>query len=127
LFIDYGHARSSYGDSLQAVRRHHFAGLFDAPGESDLTAHVDFEHLRHAFGQAGQVTFGPMPMGEFLLKLGAGERLARLSASAPAETARALQEGVRRLIDPAGMGALFKVLAVSSPGLGAPPPPFGGF
>ncbi|MBI4723960.1 MAG: SAM-dependent methyltransferase, partial [Rhodomicrobium sp.] len=45
LIIDYGYSQPSFGDTVQAVKQHRFAGLFDAPGETDLTAHVDFSEL----------------------------------------------------------------------------------
>ena len=48
LIIDYGHARTSEGDTLQAVRGHGFADVLADPGEQDLTAHVDFEALAKA-------------------------------------------------------------------------------
>ena len=48
LIIDYGHARSAAGDTLQAVRGHGFAPVLANPGEQDLTAHVDFEALAKA-------------------------------------------------------------------------------
>ncbi|MGE3709692.1 MAG: class I SAM-dependent methyltransferase, partial [Hyphomicrobiaceae bacterium] len=48
LFVDYGHARSLAGDSLQAVRNHRFEHPLASPGEADLTSQVDFEALREA-------------------------------------------------------------------------------
>ena len=45
LIIDYGHARYGLGETLQAVAGHAFADPLRAPGEADLTAHVDFEAL----------------------------------------------------------------------------------
>ena len=39
LFIDYGHEKSGPGDTLQAVRGHHYSRVLDKPGEQDLTAH----------------------------------------------------------------------------------------
>jgi hypothetical protein len=45
LFIDYGHLVSGFGDTLQAMRGHAYDGIFAAPGEADLTSHVDFEAL----------------------------------------------------------------------------------
>ncbi len=78
LIIDYGYSRPSLGDTLQAVRKHRFAGLFDAPGESDLTAHVDFAGLGQAAAEAGLKAFGPMPMGEWLLRLGLEARAGQL-------------------------------------------------
>jgi NADH dehydrogenase [ubiquinone] 1 alpha subcomplex assembly factor 7 len=123
LIIDYGYSRPSSGDTLQAVSRHRFAGLFDAPGESDLTAHVDFSHLKREAREAGLSAAGPMPMGEWLLRLGLQARLGQLTSRVPDEEAQDLRRGAARLADPAQMGALFKVLALTN-GIAAPPFPF---
>ena len=48
LVIDYGHAESAPGDTLQAVGRHVYADVLGAPGRVDLTAHVDFQALKRA-------------------------------------------------------------------------------
>ena len=45
LFFDYGHLEPGLGDTFQAVRRHSSEGVFDNPGEADLTSHVDFSAL----------------------------------------------------------------------------------
>ena len=43
LIVDYGYVHGGPGgDTLQAVRKHAFADPLSAPGEVDLTAHVDF-------------------------------------------------------------------------------------
>jgi len=123
LIIDYGYSRPSFGDTVQAVSRHRFAGLFGAPGESDLTAHVDFSHLKREAREAGLSAAGPMPMGEWLLRLGLQARLGQLTSRVPDEEAQDLRRGAARLADPAQMGALFKVLALTN-GIAAPPPPF---
>jgi len=123
LIIDYGYVRPSLGDTIQAVRRHRFANLFDAPGESDLTAHVDFFRLQQAAEEAGLSAFGPMPMGEWLLRLGLEARAAQLVAHASEEETAELRSRLMRLVDPAQMGVLFKVLALTN-GISAPPPPF---
>ena len=124
LLVDYGHAKSGLGDTLQAVRHHRFADPLVAPGEADLTAHVDFAALREAAIPLGLAPYGPMPQGEFLLKLGLAARLERLVRAATADQKEALLSGAARLADPRQMGVLFKVLALQSSGL-APPPPFG--
>jgi NADH dehydrogenase [ubiquinone] 1 alpha subcomplex assembly factor 7 len=123
LFIDYGHAESGVGDTLQAVRGHRFADPLAVPGEADLSAHVDFAALKRSATALGLKAYGPMPQGEFLLKLGIGERRERLLAGADAAQAAAIASGVTRLVDPAQMGALFKALALTSAGL-MPLPPF---
>lgn len=45
LIIDYGHAESEVGDTVQAVGGHGYAHPLVAPGLVDLTAHVDFQSL----------------------------------------------------------------------------------
>src|SRR5690606_403687 len=69
LFIDYGHARSAPGDTLQALRPHRFADPFEAPGEADITAHVDFEELANAARRGGAAAHGPVEQGAFLKAL----------------------------------------------------------
>jgi NADH dehydrogenase [ubiquinone] 1 alpha subcomplex assembly factor 7 len=120
LFIDYGHCPGVSGSTLSAVRRHAPAVVLDDPGGADLSAHVDFGAFAAAAASAGAIINGPVTQGRFLAALGAGERLAALArGAAPAQRAR-LESGVERLIDPAQMGRLFKVLALTSPGLPAP-------
>ncbi|TVR97012.1 MAG: class I SAM-dependent methyltransferase [Rhodospirillales bacterium] len=121
LIIDYGHADSAPGDTLQAVRRHAYHPVLDRPGEADLTAHVDFATLAAAAREAGAMVFGPLPQGVFLGRLGAAERTRALQAHADPEQAALLGTGFRRLTHPREMGLLFKVLALSDPGGPVPP------
>ena len=123
LIVDYGYSHATFGDTVQAVKSHRFTGLFDAPGESDLTAHVDFVRLKQAAADAHLEAFGPMPMGEWLLRLGLEARVGKLLSRASEVEAEDLRSRVARLIDPAQMGALFKVLALTK-GVSIPPPPF---
>ena len=124
LFIDYGHAKSGLGDTLQAVRGHRYADPLAFPGKTDLTAHVDFAALKHEAEALGLRAYGPMSQGEFLLKLGLSERRDRLLETARPEQRELIASGASRLVDRSQMGILFKVLALTSDGL-APPPPFG--
>ena len=123
LFVDYGHLRSSLGDTLQAVRSHRPAPVLEAPGEQDLTAQVDFEALAAAARSAGLEVDGPMPQGAFLGRLGLSERAHRLMVGQPSRTAAAIESGALRLIDPSGMGSRFKAIGLRSPSL-PPLPPF---
>jgi NADH dehydrogenase [ubiquinone] 1 alpha subcomplex assembly factor 7 len=123
LIIDYGHAESAIGDTLQAVGRHEFAQPLLAPGETDLTAHVDFQALAQAAEGLGARVHGPVPQSVLLRRLGIAERAAALKASAPPDYAATIQAALLRLTDEnrTGMGRLFKALAVSSPKLDALP------
>jgi len=120
LLIDYGYFPSAPGPTLAALRDHRPVDLIEEPGSADLSAHVDFATFAAAAEARGAVAHGPVPQGRFLSTLGAEARLATLSARASAEQCAALEAGLQRLIDPAEMGTLFKVLALTSPGLPAP-------
>ncbi|MEM9751186.1 MAG: SAM-dependent methyltransferase, partial [Pseudomonadota bacterium] len=74
LIIDYGHARSGLGDSLQAVRGHHYWPPLKAPGHADITAHVDFEALVRAAMTSGALVYGPTSQGDLLERLGLNAR-----------------------------------------------------
>jgi NADH dehydrogenase [ubiquinone] 1 alpha subcomplex assembly factor 7 len=124
LIADYGHAKAGIGDTLQAVHRHRFDDPLARPGEADLTAHVDFAALRESASALGLDAYGPVPQGEFLLKLGLAARCDCLVQNATQEQKARILSGVARLTDPRQMGVLFKVLLLQSRGL-APPPPFG--
>jgi NADH dehydrogenase [ubiquinone] 1 alpha subcomplex assembly factor 7 len=123
LIIDYGYEKPSLGNSVQAARAHGFVDLFDAPGESDVTAHVDFSSLIAEAREKGFNAFGPMPMGAFLLRLGIGARAAQLMSRLPAAEAEALRKGMVRLTSPDQMGVLFKAIVLTS-GEGISPAPF---
>jgi SAM-dependent MidA family methyltransferase len=115
LIVDYGHDRTSTGDTLQAVARHAFADPWTGPGERDLTAHVDFEALGEAAGREGVRVFGPRPQGEWLTEMGIGLRAAALAKAAPGQAA-AIEAARERLVSPDHMGGLFKAMALVAEG-----------
>lgn len=123
LVIDYGHAESAAGDTLQAVKAHQPVEVLSTLGEADLTAHVDFAALARAVSQAGGVAHGPVSQGAFLSALGIAQRAHGLMAKATPEQARDIEAATVRLIDPGEMGTLFKVAAWTGPAA-APPPGF---
>lgn len=121
LFIDYGHGKSAFGDTFQAVRSHKPVDPLAAPGTADLTAHVDFDALLAAAAAGGCNGFGTVTQGAFLAALGIEQRIDRLLQKASEAQAATLRSGAHRLIDPAEMGTLFKVIAVAAPKLGELP------
>ena len=120
LFIDYGHAESACGETLQAVRQHRYHPVLEAPGSADLTAHVDFEAFADAARSAGAKICGPATQGGFLRSLGIEMRSRQLLAKASPEASATIESGVHRLIDDGEMGTLFKVLAIADPTLPTP-------
>lgn len=116
LFVDYGHTRSSVGDTLQAVRGHRFEHPLTSPGEADLTAHVDFEQFAKTLTHQGFATDGPVTQGAFLGQLGLVERAAQLIAHNP-DHAPEIESAIARLMSPTGMGGRFQALAIRTPNL----------
>jgi NADH dehydrogenase [ubiquinone] 1 alpha subcomplex assembly factor 7 len=112
LIVDYGHAEPRWGETFQAVRSHAHADPLDAPGEADLTAHVDFASLAEAAREMGARSFGPVSQGAFLNALGLGARGEMLKRAAPSE-ARTIDAAIDRLAGEAQMGHLFKAMAMA--------------
>lgn len=119
LFIDYGYAAPEGADTLQALRRHTKVDPLEAPGEADLTAHVNFGHLARLAANADLAVAGPISQGDFLRGLGIEMRADALARANPAYVERLARE-LRRLTHAEEMGALFKAMCLSSPDLPRP-------
>lgn len=119
LAIDYGPATHTPGDTLRAYKDGQQVHPLAYPGESDLTVDVDFSRLKNLAEKAGLAVRGPVSQGEFLMRLGAQERLNTLIKSHP-EKAESLFESVQKLVDPAQMGSRFNVICISHPDLPDP-------
>jgi SAM-dependent MidA family methyltransferase len=119
LIIDYGHMRSDAGDTFQAIARHTFTDPLKAPGQADVTAHVDFQALARAAEDVGARVHGPVSQGDFLKRVGIETRAAALMQKATPEVATDISLALKRLTDSGrgGMGSMFKVLGISEPGL----------
>ncbi len=119
LIMDYGHIRSATGDTFQALRSHRYADPLASPGLADLTAHVDFEALGEAAQAAGARVHGPIEQGTWLKRLGIEVRAAVLQARASPAQRADIVAALHRLTGTGRdqMGALFKVIAFSAPGI----------
>ena len=118
LFVDYGYLGPALGDTLQALRRHRYDDPLAAPGEADLTSHVDFAPLAAAAKRHG-LSAEIAAQGDFLLGLGLAERAGALGARQDEAGRERIRQAVERLAGPAGMGSLFKVMSVHAAGAGA--------
>ena len=121
LVVDYGHAVSAAGDTLQAVKNHQYCDPLADPGQADLTAHVDFAALARGVTEAGAVAHGPVAQRDFLMRLGIETRAAQLLARATETQATDIKAALTRLIGEKEMGYLFKAMAITSADAGAPP------
>jgi len=118
LAIDYGfpareyfHPQRSTG-TLACHYRHHVHGdPFYLPGLQDITAHVDFRALARAATEGKLEVLGYASQAQFLVNCGITDLLA---AENPEDPKRYLPaaSAVQKLLSPAEMGELFKVLAV---------------
>ncbi|MDD9875990.1 MAG: SAM-dependent methyltransferase [Magnetovibrio sp.] len=121
LIIDYGHAVSAAGDTLQAVKDHAYHEVLSDPGDADLTTHVDFQCLGEAAAKAGTAVYGPRPQGPFLEALGIRQRAEALSATATADQAAEIHSALDRLVSAEQMGRLFLVMGFAGQDGEAPP------
>ena len=123
LVIDYGHDHYGLGDTLQAVAGHAFSDPLRAPGQADLTAHVDFELLAQCAESMGAVIHGPVRQRDLLLRLGIERRAEALKAVAPRDKTLDIEAAYSRLLADGsrGMGELFKAIALTAPSVGVPP------
>jgi NADH dehydrogenase [ubiquinone] 1 alpha subcomplex assembly factor 7 len=123
LLIDYGHAVTGLGDTLQALRAHRYVDPLAMPGECDLTAHVDFAAMARSASATGAAVYGPIDQGDFLRAIGVDLRTKALAERAGPERAEELQQARNRLVGKGKgeMGALFKVMSVANRNLTALP------
>lgn len=122
LIVDYGgDGPLMTGDTFQGVRRHRKVDPLAAPGEVDLSAHVDFAALARRGAEAGARVGGPIGQGTLLRRLGIELRQECLLQRATPEQRELLVTGTARLVDPAQMGELFKALALTPPLAPVPP------
>ncbi|MEO6580452.1 MAG: SAM-dependent methyltransferase [Sphingomicrobium sp.] len=114
LIIDYGHAASATGDTLQSVKSHGFADPLADPGQQDLTAHVDFEAVAVVARRAGAAVTTVATQGDWLTRLGIVQRADALIRHNP-DRADTINAALARLTGKDQMGDLFKVIAIHSP------------
>jgi SAM-dependent MidA family methyltransferase len=125
LFVDYGFPQKEYyhpqrkdGTLMCHYRHHAHADPFFFPGLQDITSHVDFSAVAAAARESGLELAGYTSQAQFLVNCGITEVMSRT----PAEDGTRflpLANQANRLMSPAEMGELFKVIAVGR-GFSAP-------
>jgi SAM-dependent MidA family methyltransferase len=119
LIIDYGFPQHEYyhrqrceGTLVGHYRHRVHADPFLWPGLSDLTAHVDFTAMAAAGERSGMRVAGFATQASFLIGCGILDLLNAVGAAASPDYLRAAS-AVQKLLSPAEMGDLFKVLLLS--------------
>ncbi|EJD48879.1 DUF185-domain-containing protein [Auricularia subglabra TFB-10046 SS5] len=116
LLVDYGDERF-FGDSARAFYKHKIVDVFHRPGETDLTANVDFAFLKEAAAETGVSAHGPISQAEFLKRMGLDALLARsLSQITDADVQARVMKAAGRLVDtgPTGMGRQYQFLGLTT-------------
>jgi SAM-dependent MidA family methyltransferase len=120
IAIDYGYTREEqlagrHRGTLKALRQHSIsANPYEAPGEQDITADVNFTALAAAAEKHGMQTHKLVTQSQFLMGIGEANQFADAfeECRLPQERAKvALQ--LKHLVTPAGMGESFHVLIAS--------------
>jgi SAM-dependent MidA family methyltransferase len=118
LVVDYGFPRHEYyhpqrtGGTLMCHYRHRaHADPFAHPGEQDITVHVNFSALAEAAAAAGLEVLGYTTQAQFLVNCGITDVLGEANVEQALHYAPLAAEA-QKLLSPAEMGELFKVLAV---------------
>ena len=120
VLIDYGYTREEqlagrHRDTIMTYRQHvASASPYEAPGEQDITAHVNFSALRARAEERGLRTLGLLTQSQFLIGIGEATEFADAfqDCRLPQERAKVLLQ-LKHLISPAGMGETFQVLLLS--------------
>ena len=117
VLIDYGHEAAELysathaAGTLATFHRHvssDWRALLDAPGEQDITAHVDLSTMTRTCEEEGLITLGRLDQTYFLLGLGLSDMVSGKETSEPAELKKRL--AFKTLILPGGLGSTLKVL-----------------
>ncbi len=116
--VDYGFPRHEYyhpqraAGTLMCHHRHRAHGdVFARPGLEDMTAHVDFSALAGAAREGGLEVLGYATQAQFLVNCGITDVLGQANVENALHYAP-LAAQANKLLSPAEMGELFKVLAV---------------
>jgi SAM-dependent MidA family methyltransferase len=120
IAIDYGYTREEqlagrHLDTVMSYREHAASpNSYEAPGEQDITAHVNFSALAAAAERGGMQAHRLLTQSQFLIGIGEGNQFADAfeECRLPQERAKvALQ--LKHLVTPAGVGETFQVLVAS--------------
>ncbi|HYT86920.1 MAG TPA: SAM-dependent methyltransferase [Burkholderiales bacterium] len=125
FFVDYGfpekefyHPQRKDGTLMCHYRHHADADPFFLPGLQDITSHVDFSAIATSARSGGLELLGYTGQAQFLVNCGITEVMSR---TPPEDGTRFLPfaNQANRLMSPAEMGELFKVIALGR-GFAAP-------
>ncbi|MCB1985649.1 MAG: SAM-dependent methyltransferase [Burkholderiales bacterium] len=117
ILVDYGfgcgeyyHPQRNQGTLMCHYRHHAHGDPFFLPGLQDITSHVDFSALTEVAEETDLELMGYTTQAHFLLNCGVTDILARLPAE-DVQNYLPMANQLQKLVSPAEMGELFKVIA----------------
>ncbi len=117
VLIDYGYTREEqlagrHRDTIMTYRQHiASASPYDAPGQHDITAHVNFTALRARAEERGLRSLTLLTQAQFLIGIGEQTEFADAFQDCKLSQERAkVALQLKHLISPSGMGETFQVL-----------------
>jgi len=118
VLIDYGFRRDEYyhdqrnrGTMMCHYRHHAHDDPFYFPGLQDITSHVDFTAIADVATGEGLELLGYTSQAQFLINCGITEMLAQIPVENTGDYLPMANQ-VQKLVSPAEMGELFKVIAL---------------
>lgn len=120
LFIDYGYTREQqlagrHRDTLMTYREHQTSpNPYEAPGEQDITAHVNFTALQHVADACGMTSLGLVTQSQLLLGIGHDTEFSDAFEGCvlPQERIKVTLQ-LKHLISPEGLGESFQALVLA--------------
>lgn len=120
LFIDYGYTREQqqaerHRDTLMTYRQHQTStNPYEAPGEQDITAHVNFTAVESVAESCGMTSLGLVTQSQLLLGIGHETEFSDAFESCvlPQERVKVSLQ-VKHLISPDGLGESFQAIVFS--------------
>lgn len=117
VFVDYGYTRQEqqagrHIDTLMTYRQHQASpDPYEAPGEQDITTHVNFTALRGEGEREGLDFLALITQSQFLMGIGEVNEFADAfeDAQIPQERAKVMMQ-LKHLVTPAGIGEVFQVI-----------------
>lgn len=104
LAIDYGYtSHNDHPSTLQALYQHRYVPCLTHVGLADLTCHVNWNHWLDLAGGTSHL----IPLGEWLLSMGAEVRTTQLAQRTSREEQTHLWTALARLTNPTHMGKMF--------------------
>ena len=119
VFVDYGYTRAEqqagrHRDTLLTYRKHQVGGdPYQAPGEQDITAHVNFTALQEVAEENHMDSIALIKQSQLLIGIGEATEFADAfeEATLPQERAKVTLQ-LKHLVTPDGIGETFDVLVV---------------